>query len=324
MPVMIRARRGTLVVMVLAGLGLACGDDGPVETGSTGSSGSLDAAPTTVETSTTANDATSSDDGQTTPPGSTGADASGSATVDDGPPATGSSTGEPGQGCEAGDYLVCEGFEQAAVGGFPDQWDLRPSGVFGGQSMGVVEGQAHTGTQALRIEGGSSGAQWLTYMGDISMLADGHWGRMFVRMGTPIPWPGGGVIHGDLFEARGNWNGSTHQVRWAAIENVQMMHNWGYNVQTSNAGEFIIETGYVYTWPDAWFCMEWHHDQGAQQATLWIDSEQVLDVTAADDPQLPTFDDISVGWANYQPADPQFVVYIDDVVLDDERVGCDP
>ena len=55
MPVMIRARRGTLVVVVgLAGLGLACGDDGPVETGSTGGSGSLDGAPTTVETSTTA------------------------------------------------------------------------------------------------------------------------------------------------------------------------------------------------------------------------------------------------------------------------------
>ena len=43
------------------------------------------------------------------------------------------------------------------------------------------------------------------------------------------------IIHGDLFEARGNWNGSTHQVRWAAIENTQMQHNWGYNVQTSNA-----------------------------------------------------------------------------------------
>jgi hypothetical protein len=43
---------------------------------------------------------------------------------------------------------------------------------------------------------------------------------------------------------------------------------------------------------------------------------------APEDPQLPTFDDISVGWANYQPASPQFVVYLDDVVLDDERVGC--
>jgi hypothetical protein len=102
-----------------------------------------------------------------------------------------------------------------------------------------------------------------------------------------------------------------------------MMHNWGYNVQTSNAGEFIHETGYVYSWTEQWLCIEWHHDQAAQQATLWVDGEQILDVTAGDDPQLPAFDDISVGWANYQAASPQFVIHIDDVVLDDERVGCD-
>ena len=41
------------------------------------------------------------------------------------------------------------------------------------------------------------------------------------------------------------------------------------------------------------------------------------------DPEIPVFDDISVGWANYQIANPEFVVHIDEVALDDERIGCD-
>jgi len=301
---------------------IACGDDGSAQGGTTGSA------------LTSTGGATSPDDG-----GDDGATMNTPGPDDDAGPTTGpgSSTTAPGTmdaadsdasgpggvGCDAADYIVCEDFEGAAVGENPEGWGLRESGVFGGNGMGVTDEDAALGSQSFRLNSGESGAQWLNYMGDISMLADGHWGRMFVRMGTPVPWPAGGVIHGDLVEARGNWRGSTHQVRWAAIENAQMQHNWGYNVQTSNAGEFIHETSYIYTWPDAWFCLEWHHDQATQQATLWIDDEEVLAVTAADDPQMPTFDDISVGWANYQPASPEFVVYLDEVVLDDARIGCE-
>ncbi len=307
------------MIVLLAG----CGDDGGADDAA--------ASSTTVSmpTGSVADDGDDGDDGA-----DDGVDDGvddGPGTTDDGPGSTtsgdaddtadGTDTGTA-VGCDAGDYLVCEDFEGAALGGFPDGWGLRPTGVFGGNGMGTTDEDAALGQQSLRIESGSTGAQWLQYMGDISALADGHWGRMEVRLATPIPWPAGGVIHADLVEARGNWEGSNHQVRWAAIENNQMQHNWGYNVQTSNAGEFIHETSYIYAWPADWFCLEWHHDQGAQESTLWVDGEEVLAVTPADDPQLPTFDDISVGWANYQPADPQFVVFIDEVVLDDERVGC--
>lgn len=309
------------LLVAAALLSAACVDDG----------GSADT------TSTTQPSPTTSPSGQTDtmgdPGDSEGSSSGGSATSstpttsvddstsgDDGPPTT---TTGAGTGCDDPTLLVCEDFEDAAIGANPAGWDLRPSGVWGGNTMGVTDEYSVSGGQSFRVAGGDTGAQWLTYMGDISAFADGHWGRMYFRMGSPVPWPNGGVIHGDLFEARGNWNSSTHQVRWAVINNTQMQHNWGYNVQTSNAGEFIHETGYIYPWTDQWLCIEWHHDQAAQQATLWVDGEQILDVTAGDDPQLPTFDDISVGWANYQTASPEFVVYIDDVVLDDERVGCD-
>lgn len=233
------------------------------------------------------------------------------------------STGTAGVGCDADEWVVCEDFEDAPLDGNPDGWDLRSSGVYGGNGMGTTEAQAFSGARSFQLQSGDSGAQWLTYQGDISVFDDGHWGRLYLRMSDPVPWPDrGGVIHGDIVEARGNWQGSTHQVRWAVINNAAMLHNWGYNVQTSNAGEFIHETGYIYDWTEEWLCVEWHHDQSAQNATLWIDGEMILDVTEADDPQLPTFDDISVGWANYQAADPEFVLFLDDVALHTERIGC--
>ncbi len=281
----------------------------------------------TTATSTAPLTTTDTPPGSSTDPGTSDGPTTGATTAedddssgDDDPPGTTTTAG--GQGCDDPTLMVCEDFEGVALGANPDGWDLRPSGVWGGNTMGVSDEQSVSGGQSFRIAGGETGAQWLTYQGDISAFADGYWGRMYFRMSDPVPWPGGGVIHGDMFEARGMWNDSTHQVRWAVINNTQMQHNWGYNVQTTNAGEFIHETPYEYSWTEDWLCVEWHHDQVAQQATLWVDGEQLLDVTAGDDPQLPTFDDISVGWANYQAASPEFVVFIDDVVFDDERVGC--
>ncbi len=298
------------------------GDDTDTDPGSTSAPSTSNPSTTasTTQSSTGPSTSTSTSASTTAPSTAT----SSSTTSDMTTTAADTSTGGPsGVGCEGGDYVVCEDFEAAPLGGNPQGWDLRPSGVFGGNGMGATDEDAAMGAQSFKLESGSSGAQWLTYMGDISAFDDGHWGRMYFRMGTPVPWPPGGVLHGDFFEARGNWEGSTHQVRWAVIENTQMFHNWGYNVQTSNAGEFIVETAYEHTWPREWFCIEWHHDRVAQTATLWIDGGEVLAVTADDDPQMPMYDDISVGWANYQPADPQFVVFLDEVVLDDARVGCE-
>lgn len=312
----------------MVGTPLACSDDGNAGNASDSTGTAATVAPGSDDQADDSQpDDGQPDDGQNTmEPGSTETDGPADSTgqPDDDTAGSDSSDGTGGRtgSCDAGAFTVCEDFEDAAIGENPDGWELRASGVFGGNGMGVADDQAVSGTQSFRLQSGESGAQWLTYQGDISAFADGHWGRMMFRMGAPVPWPAGGVIHGDLFEARGDWQGSTHQVRWAVINNASMLHNWGYNVQTSNAGEFIHETGYTFPWTEDWLCIEWHHDQLAQTATLWVDGAETLAVTAGDDPQLPTFDDISVGWANYQPAAPEFIVHIDDVALHTERIGC--
>jgi len=236
-----------------------------------------------------------------------------------------STTDDPALGCANQDLLVCEDFEAAEIGGYPPGWDKRATGTWLGNTMGVGDDDAYRGAQSLRIAGGESGAQWLAYTGGLGELATAHWGRMFVRVQVPAPWPSEGVLHGDVFEARGPYGeNNTNNVRWGIVENTEQRFQWIYNVQRST-DEFGTGTEYVYEWDGEWFCMEWHHDQTTQEATLWLDGVEIeaISQTAAMNPEIPVFDDISVGWANYQIASPEFVVHIDEVALDDERIGCD-
>lgn len=318
------ASRLSLVVAVAVVVS-ACGDAGGDDESST--------LGTTLSTSTTAGSDTSGSDGpSTTMSGTTMSVTTMSMTTSDadsGSMDTGSSeggtTGAVGLGCDNESLLVCEDFEGAALGGFPEGWDRRATGTWLGGGMGVADDAAYRGTQALRLDGAENGAQWLAYQGDLGGLAMQHYGRMFVRVQTPAPWPSDGVLHGDFFEARGPFgNDNTNSVRWGIVENTQQFFQWIYNVQRST-DEFGTGTAYTYQWSDAWFCMEWHHDQTTQAATLWLDGVEVAELTqdASMNPEIPIYDDISVGWANYQLANPQFVVWIDEVALDDERIGCD-
>jgi hypothetical protein len=308
-----RSTFAPLVFALACGTGTADGPDTDAGTDGTTDVGSSTGASTTIDPSTSASTTTSTTSTSTT-----------TSTSD--PDTTGdASTGPAPIGCDNPDLLVCEDFEGAAIGAYPDGWDKRATGTWLGNTMGTADDDAYRGAQSLRIAGGETGAQWLSYVGGLGELATAHWGRMFVRVQTPAPWPTDGVLHGDVFEARGPYGeNNTNSVRWGIVENTEQRFQWIYNVQRST-DEFGTGTDYVYQWDGEWFCMEWHHDQATQEATLWLDGVEVeaISQSAEMNPEIPVFDDISVGWANYQIASPEFVVHIDDVALDDARIGCE-
>jgi hypothetical protein len=81
-----------------------------------------------------------------------------------------------------------------------------------------------------------------------------------------------------------------------------------------------------------WICIEWLHDGDADETRLWIDEQErpSLHTTpemhgGSDDPYLmPEFSSAWVGFWQYADGvtPQQFNVWVDEVVLDDERVGC--
>jgi hypothetical protein len=228
--------------------------------------------------------------------------------------------------CANAGFTLCESFEGTAVGAIPGNWARRPG--YGGKSMAVAADDAARGNHALKIEGGVAGSQFLEYKNNLGALATSHWGRIFFKVKTPAPWPTGGVLHGDIVQHLGpHPGGGTNGVRWGIVENTQMKFQWIYNVQPSQGEpEFGDGTGYNYSWPGTWQCLEWRYDQPTQMGMLWIDGAQIpIQVGKSHIPEIPVFTSLGVGWSNYQNAAGEgFVMWIDEVAFDtNRRVGCD-
>jgi hypothetical protein len=227
--------------------------------------------------------------------------------------------------CSSSTFAICENFENTAIASVPTSWSRRQG--YGGELMGVVADESFRGQRSLRIQGGVNGSQFIEYTSNLGPLATSHFGRIFFKVQTPAPFPTSGVLHGTIVEHIGpRVGGGNNYVRWGIAENTSMTFQWIYNVQPDQgAPELSDGTAYNYTWPGTWQCLEWRFDQPSQQAMLWIDGGLIpIPVGKSHPPEIPVFNSLGVGWANYENAPGEgFVVWIDEVAIDTKRIGCD-
>ncbi|MEJ7728138.1 MAG: hypothetical protein WKG00_02890 [Polyangiaceae bacterium] len=235
------------------------------------------------------------------------------------------SGGNPsGSQCASSRFTWCEDFEGAADGEFPDGWGPRGD-EWGEGTMGVASDDARFGARSLKVDGGNNGQHFMVRLGGLGALASHHYGRVFMKVAVPAPWPQSGVLHADFIEGLGpNNDGGTHNVRWGVVENTDEKFQWIYNVQPSNAGEWAEGTSYDYQWSGAWQCIEWVYDEPSQSGTLWIDGQEIpIEPGANHAAEIPVFESLGVGLANYQDAGEGFTVWFDELAYDDARIGCD-
>ena len=237
------------------------------------------------------------------------------------------SGGSPPAGptCAANRFAICEDFEQASDGGFPDGWGPRGD-EWGEGVLGVASDDARFGNKSLKADGANNGQHFMDWKSDLGALASHHYGRVYMKVAVPAPWPANGVLHADFIEGLGPGpGGSTHNVRWGVVENTEQKYQWIYNVQPSNgAPEFAEGTNYDYDWPGEWQCIEWYYDEPTQDGTLWIDGVELPIQPGANHPaELPVFSSLGVGLANYQDAGQGFTVWFDELAYDAERIGCE-
>lgn len=295
-------RRWIVVTILLAG----CGDSGSSSDGGDGSGG----------------------DGGATSSNGSGTGGSTATTGTSAPTGSASSTGAGGSAgttCDSGRFALCEDFEAARDGAFPDGWGARGD-EWGSGSLGVASDDARFGAKSLKADGGNNGQHFMDYKGDLGGLASHHHGRVYMKVAVPAPWPSSGVLHADFIEGLGPGpNGGTHNVRWGVVENTSMKYQWIYNVQPSSGDpEFAEGTAYDYEWSGAWQCIEWMYDEPTQDGTLWIDGVELPIQPGTSHPaELPVFTSLGVGLANYQDAGEGFTVWFDELAYDPDRIGCE-
>jgi len=235
--------------------------------------------------------------------------------------------GAPGttSGCAGRDLLLCEDFESTAVGSVPSGWTRH------GDLAAVSDGDAHGGSHALRL-GAAANSERRIYH-DAALLGSAHWGRIYYKVETPVP---DAFVHSTMVSLTGTgpMNGDSDyrpidKIKQAIdTKDVGGRHNFIFNVQISGGSEFGTETNYDYTFDAKWHCAEYHIQASNQSYELYLDGKKILSFehgagNYADSDIPNAFDQIRVGWINYQSASPGFTAWIDDVAFDETQIGCE-
>jgi hypothetical protein len=243
---------------------------------------------------------------------------------------TGSDTEGPDLGpCPPGKYLICESFDDTEVGAIPQGWTKH------GDPVAVADDAAVSGARSLKM--GPIPVWERRIYHDAAVLGSGHWGRIRFKVQLPVP---DAFVHSTIVALYGKGPTTGDQevrVVDTVKEDLDGFNNdgngnhyqWLYNVQP-NGPEFGKGSDYNWKFDDQWHCAEWHIDGPTQSYDFYIDGQHIEQISIANGPgnyegsEIPdAFSEVRIGWINYQESPPGFTAWIDDVALDDERVGCD-
>lgn len=272
-------------------------------------------------------DATAGDDDAATARDATAPPSDAAATdappmVDAGPP-PGDCTGR----------LLCDDFESYATGAPPDgAWSASTSRA----TIAVDETRAFSGARAVRFvtEGGDGTYRraYITTAGApvFPAASDVLFGRMMIYVAA---LPGSRRVHWTNVQAEGpipGMDGVTALYRYGGMND----DRWLANYETRGAQSDCWRNSAAAMEAGRWTCMEWRFSRSEDRMQLWIDGVAIddVEVTGTGDGCVHAdvwdghwyggvWDRISLGWEHYQQSIAHDV-WIDDVALDDERIGC--
>lgn len=290
----------------------------------------------------TGGQATAGSGGAATGGATAGSSTGGSAGSSGGSGASGAagSGGSASAGCASGKYLICEDFEATAVGQIPTGWarqgDAKLSGV-------AEDSAAGTSKHSLKIGAAANGPRRITH--PAAALGAAHWGRIRYRVQAPVP---DAFVHATFvaLQGIGPKNGASEYRMVDTVKEAKPADanstwcdpkdgrthcfQWLYNVQPEKVAEFGHAGPYGWQFDDKWHCAEWHIDGATQSYELYSDSKKIDAASFSngagkyDNSDIPdSFSELRVGLYNYQSAPPGYTVWIDDIALDEERVGCE-
>ncbi|HVR64888.1 MAG TPA: hypothetical protein VMU50_23485 [Polyangia bacterium] len=238
-----------------------------------------------------------------------------------------------GAACPAG-ALLCEGFESyAAPADLAAAWKTTTSA---GATMTVDGTKAFGGGRALHIRAAAGtpsaviikdGAPLFPIAGNVM------WGRVMMWL-TATP---GGNYHWNSIQSAGTIPGS----------NLWGKYGWGgqygkvlagYTVRNDPAGAAIVDCSKpsAMAFPDQrWVCVQWQFDSTKNEMHLWFDGALLTDVDVVgtgtrcvNNGDLgkpwagPAFANLTLGWQQYQGSNGALELWLDDVAVGTQRVGC--
>jgi hypothetical protein len=229
--------------------------------------------------------------------------------------------------------LLCEDFESYAPGS-----NLAPTWTtdLTGGTLAVDATKPFAGTKGLHIKADANASSLLQIVKQGAPLfpvaKNAFYGRMMIWL-TQMPT---GAVHFNTVQANGLMPG-TGQIAKYAYGAMYARFMAGYTVRPSETALPTIDCGKSGTtgYPEkSWACAEWQFDGPSNEMHYWIEgkAQTSVDVVkvgggctgtqpAGGVWQSPTFNKLMLGWYA-QPFPTPIEVWIDDIVIGTERVGC--
>ncbi len=265
----------------------------------------------------------------------------------------GSGMGGSGMSTGAADcvgLLFCDDFESFAAG-------APPGGAWGNQqtngTVAVDTERAFSGQSSVKATTLSTDASGSTYKAAFINLTtavlpredNAFYGRMmFYLESAPLAnvhWTivdGTGDIEGEDYSATYRYGGQLPIPEGGPFTGNQLMAN--YDTVDFYGTPSVGPNTDCYRHADGtavpvgrWACAEWFFDGEANAMRFWLDDEEIsaIAIDATGDGcvaqpadytwQAPAFSRVDIGWESYQ-TDDERTIWIDDVAIGTERVGC--
>ena len=245
-----------------------------------------------------------------------------------------SEMGAGGAGACPPGALVCDDFESyATAADLAAAWTVTTTTA----TLVVDATKPHAGGKALHMSspGGTpvgviikQGAPLFPIAGNVM------YGRMMMWL-TKAPT---GAVHWNNVQSAGFLPGSTQwgKYGWGGMYGTILA---GYTIRTNATDtQAVIDCSKPsrMALPEkAWTCLEWEFDGAGNQMHLWLDGALLADAdiiktgTACVTPKppndtwtAPTFANLTLGWMQYQQSSTPIELWMDDVVVGTQRVGC--
>lgn len=228
--------------------------------------------------------------------------------------------------CDAGEFLLCDGFETDVVD--PARWSV---GKNGSNVVEIATDLAARGDHSIHIHA-ENGFGYLKNTSAFPAPNNDYFGRMFLRVKR---FSTVSYAHWTVVETAGTGDGSLIRLGGQFADHLDA-NRWGVGSDGGPTGDWTNHD----TDPDGkpsepktetWVCLEWEYRGSESVTRFFVDGiEHPSLATSATEHggesaeyHLPSATSVWFGWWQYQSDPEPFDVWIDEVALDEQRIGCE-
>ncbi|MDB5215486.1 MAG: hypothetical protein JWO86_3413 [Myxococcaceae bacterium] len=230
--------------------------------------------------------------------------------------------------CAQAGVKLCEDFESGTL-------DAMTWTTVGAKP--VIDGVQHArGAKALHVTVNGNGASYIKETKSFPAPNNAYWGRMFVWFDS-LPVPAAMFTYAHWTFAAATGTQVPGEIRLSGqMQNGKNLFGVGTDNRTANGtGDWTSSDKDPMNAPLAvptkqWLCIEWAHLGNTNETRFYWDAVEHPSLYTTSTKNggngmpyiLPQFDALWVGWNEYQTATEKFELWIDEVAVDQQRIGC--